>query len=307
MASARVRMLFVSDLTYQASGRRYCDEDIFLSSRLRESFDVAVCHPRDAAALMDRFDVVVVRNSGPVVHYLAEYDDFRALAVRRGTLVYNELSGKADMLGKRYLVDLSAAGYPVIPTLDSRQDLARLPAADEYAVKPVRGADSAGLRFLDREGLEELRRDGGDGFVVQPRVHFDYEVSFYFVDEAFQYALYAPGEQHRWVLKRYEPTLADLEFARTFIAWNDIAHGIQRVDACRTEDGGLLLVELEDLNPYLSLDRLDPHTRDAVVASIEGSVRALLKDSRRVTPAQTARSGRGSQMTTGMGRSVQDW
>ena len=47
-----------------------------------------------------------------------------------------------------------------------------------------------------------------------------------------------------------------------FIDWNDISHGIQRVDACRTRKGGLLLVELEDLNPYLSLDRVDSSTRE---------------------------------------------
>lgn len=32
----RRQVLFVTDLAYQARGRRYCDEDIFLTSRLRE-------------------------------------------------------------------------------------------------------------------------------------------------------------------------------------------------------------------------------------------------------------------------------
>src|SRR5262245_28299659 len=195
MSSARPRMLFVSDLTYPARGRRYCDEDIHLSSRLRASFDVAVCHPLDAAALMDEFDVVVVRNSGPVVDYLAEYDEFRDLALKHDKAVYNQLTGKADMLGKRYLADLSSAGCPVIPTVDAREDLARLPDADEYVVKPVRGADSAGLRYVRWDQLEELRHDG---LIVQPRVNFQYEVSFYFVDHACQYALYAPQTDERW-------------------------------------------------------------------------------------------------------------
>jgi hypothetical protein len=31
-----------------------------------------LCHPLDATALMNRFDAVVVRNSGPVLHY--QYD-----------------------------------------------------------------------------------------------------------------------------------------------------------------------------------------------------------------------------------------
>lgn len=47
-----------------------------------------------------------------------------------------------------------------------------------------------------------------------------------------------------------------------FIEWNRIENGIQRVDACRTRDGKLLLVELEDLNPYLSLLELDRKTRE---------------------------------------------
>ena len=59
----------------------------------------------------------------------------------------------------------------------------------------------------------------------------------------------------------YPCSKEDLAFADRFIAWNTIAHGIQRVDACRTGDGRLLLVELEDLNPYLSLLETDEATR----------------------------------------------
>ncbi|GAA1607862.1 hypothetical protein GCM10009828_039260 [Actinoplanes couchii] len=66
MVVSRARVLYVSDLSYQARGRRYCDEDIRLTSRLRDSSDLALCHPLDARALMGGFDVVVVRNSGPV-------------------------------------------------------------------------------------------------------------------------------------------------------------------------------------------------------------------------------------------------
>ena len=41
----------------------------------------------------------------------------------------------------------------------------------------------------------------------------------------------------------------DIAFAVRFIEWNTVTHGIQSADACRTNDGELLLVELEDLNP----------------------------------------------------------
>ena len=54
-------------------------------------------------------------------------------------------------------------------------------------------------------------------------------------------------------MKEYVPTEEDLAFAERFIEWNNLDWGIQRVDACRSKQGELLLVELEDLNPYLSL------------------------------------------------------
>ncbi|MER5178881.1 hypothetical protein ABT009_10990 [Streptomyces sp. NPDC002896] len=270
---ARPSLLYVTDLAYQARGRRYCDEDIHLSSRLRADFDIALCHPLDAVALMDGFDAVVVRNSGPVLHYQKEYDAFRDQAVARGTRVYNPLTGRADMKGKQYLLDLTEAGYPVIPTIDRPGDLGRLPETALYAAKPKAGADSIGLSFVSREELEG--QDWGD-ILVQPRIDFRYEVSFYYVDDDCQYALHAPDPGRRWVLEPYEPTAADLAFARRFIDWNTIDHGIQRVDACRTQDGDLLLVELEDLNPYLSLDLVPDRTRDAFVTSMTTSLRRFL-------------------------------
>ncbi|TXS31886.1 hypothetical protein EAO74_08195, partial [Streptomyces sp. gb1(2016)] len=66
------------------------------------------------------------------------------------------------------------------------------------------------------------------------------------------------------------------DFARRFVEWNTLTHGIQRVDACRTPEGGLLLVELEDLNPYLSLDLVSDRVREAFVARMRDSVRELL-------------------------------
>ncbi|MEV6025840.1 hypothetical protein [Streptomyces sp. NPDC052036] len=271
---ARPRLLYVTDLAYPARGRRYCDEDIDLSSRLRADFDIALCHPLDAAALMDGFDAVVVRNSGPVLHYQEAYDAFRARAAAHGTRVYNPLTGRADMAGKRYLLDLTEAGFPVIPTVDRPEDLGRLPAAARYAVKPKAGADSIGLDFVPRSRLPELT--WGD-ILVQPRIDFRYEVSFYYVDDAFQYALHAPDPERRWVLEPYEATDADLAFARRFIDWNTLDRGVQRVDACRTRDGDLLLVELEDLNPYLSLDLVSGRTRDAFVTALTASLHRCLE------------------------------
>ena len=67
------------------------------------------------------------------------------------------------------------------------------------------------------------------------------------------------------MLEKYEFNDEDVKFAERFIKWNDIKNGIQRVDACRTQSGELLLVELEDLNPYLSVQELDDKTREQFI------------------------------------------
>ncbi|KJC63557.1 hypothetical protein [Agreia bicolorata] len=270
-ARQRLRILYVSDLAYEAKGRRYCDEDIYLSTQLGDDFDVAICPPLAAQQLMDAFDVVVLRNSGPVIHYLPEYEAFREAARNRGICVFTEPTGRADQTGKQYLLDLFRAGYPVIPTIDDAADLAQLPHTAEYIAKPKLGADSIGLTVVQRDQLPTLHYDN---LLVQPRIDFQYEVSFYYVDRTPQYALNAPDPTKRWELQHYQASDDDWTFAQQFIDWNTIEHGIQRVDACRTGDGELLLVELEDLNPYLSLDLLDEHARTSFITAMKESIRA---------------------------------
>lgn len=267
-----LRVLLVTDLSYPARGRRYGDEDIWLAGALREHVTLSLCHPLDAEALLDTADVVLVRNSGPVIHYSDAYASFRRRALELGIPVSPQLTGRADQVGKEYLTALYADGFPVIPTVTGAGDLARLPDVPEYVVKPVDGADSVGLRVLDRE---EVERADLTGQLVQPLVPFAHEVSFYVVDRTVHYALHAPDPQARWVLEPFDPTPEDLAFAQRFVDWNDIDHGIQRVDACRTLDGDLLLMELEDWNPYLSLDLVSEAERAGLVAALIGSLRAI--------------------------------
>jgi hypothetical protein len=267
----RPSLLLVTDLRYPARGRRYGDEDVWLSGELREHFDVALCSPLDAAALLDPYDLVLVRNSGPVLHHQQAYDAFRTAVAERGTRLVNPLSGRGDMRGKGYLVELSRAGEPVIPTVDRREDLHLLPPSDRYVVKPLLGADSIGLQVV-------ASADGVDltGMLVQPLVDLVYEVSFVFVGRRFQYAVHAPDRDRRWELQPYAPTDDDLAFAQRFVDWNALDVGVQRVDACRTRDGELLLVELEDLNPYLSLDLVEPATRASFTAALVASLHRAL-------------------------------
>jgi hypothetical protein len=258
-------ILYLTDFAYQAKGRRYCDEDIRITDFLRSRFHVATCHPACCEPFEDAADLVVFRNAGAVSGFLEAYEAFRARVAQKGMRTYNDFTGKADMAGKQYLLDMAVAGMRAIPTVDNKDDIGKLPEAERYVLKPKGGADSIGLEFLTRDDLLQREVPSGET-LIQPAVDFEYEVSFYFMDGEFEYAMYAPSPKARWQLAPYEASKADLAFAQEFVEWNAIEHGIQRVDACRTHGGELLLVELEDLNPYLSIDRLDAAARDCFLS-----------------------------------------
>ncbi|WP_286177199.1 hypothetical protein [Bacillus sp. AFS017274] len=181
------------------------------------------------------------------------------------------------MNGKEYLIELTNAQFPVIPTIETLDSLDKLPNVETYIVKPKDGADSIGLEFVTKDELSDKVDSESKNTLVQPFINFEYEVSFYFIDKEFQYALYAPDKDQRWELKEYAPTVEDLTFANKFFEWNNLDWGIQRVDVCRNEQGELLLVELEDLNPYLSLLELSDETLKNFVEAMKKSLLKTLQ------------------------------
>ncbi|AIQ51927.1 hypothetical protein [Paenibacillus sp. FSL R7-0331] len=269
-------VLFVTDLYYEAKGRNYYEEDLYLTSILRKSFNLVICHPVDVEAFEDKFDLIIFRNAGPIAAYKEKFNAFRNRITSKNLLIYNSFNGKADMNGKEYLIELTNSDYPVIPTIDTIDSLSKLPDVKTYIIKPKDGADSIGMEFVSKNELSRKVDSELKNTLVQPFIDFEYEVSFYFVDKDFQYALYAPDKDKRWELVEYTPTVDDLIFANRFIDWNNINCGIQRVDACRTRLGELLLVELEDLNPYLSLLELNNETRENFVVKLIASLQKTL-------------------------------
>lgn len=255
-------ILYLTDLYYPAQGRKYYEEDLYFTSRLKVHFDLLIGHPQQALSFLHCADAVVFRNTGPVMWYKEYFNRFVAAVQQEKLVTFNSFDGKADMKGKQYLLDLTIKGYPVIPTVDHVDHIERLGATDRYIVKLKDGADSIGMSIMSREELlEQHPKDR----LIQPFLDFTYEVSFYYLDNQFQYALYAPNKQKRWELNEYEATPDDLLFAEKFIRWNNMARGIVRVDGCRLPDGSLLLVELEDLNPFLSIDVLSKAKREPFI------------------------------------------
>ncbi|MFL0507506.1 hypothetical protein ACH0B5_17335 [Ureibacillus sp. 179-F W5.1 NHS] len=213
------KLLFVTDLYYEAKGSRvYCEEDIYLTSQLRKDFQIVICHPEDMENFEADCDLILYRNVGPVARFKEKYQAFRNRIVSNELKTYNSFTGKGDMNGKQYIIDLTNASFPVIPTIDTLDDLHKLPNVETFIMKPKDGADSVGFEFVAKNQLN-AKVDSNKSMLIQPFVDFEYEVSFYFIDKVFQYALYAPNKDKRWELKAYIPTEEDLEFAQRFVDW----------------------------------------------------------------------------------------
>ena len=264
-------VLLVTDFYYEAKGREYFREDLLLGGLLRKQYNVCTTHIEDAAKLLDVADVVLLRNTGPQSTHKAH---LAALKNRTGLALYNDLLGKGDIVGKRHLLELFQLGFAVIPTFVAKNEA--FGKSERFLLKPLDGADSLGVKVLS---AEELHASECQNMLIQPLVDFQYEVSFYFVGKEFQYALYAPNPQKRWELKVYQATKEDMSFAQSFVNWNSCTHGIQRVDACRTQDGQLLLMELEDYNPFLSLELLDVDVRQKFMEALCCSLERCMESS----------------------------
>lgn len=265
-------VLYLTDLYYPAKGRNYYEEDLYITSQLKEHFNILIGNPQQALAFLDKADLIVFRNTGPVAYYQEYFNEFVETVKQKGIPTFNSFDGKADMKGKQYLLDLFADGFPVIPTIDKLEDLHLLPDSDQYIIKLKNGADSIGMEKVSKEELNNTKLDDK---LIQPFIDFEYEVSFYFINDEFQYALYAPNKNKRWDLKIYQATEEDLKFAQRFIQWNNMKRGIQRVDACKLRDGNLLLVELEDLNPFLSLDLLSEKSKSDFINKFVSALKEI--------------------------------
>lgn len=263
-------LLFLTDLNYEAAGRAYYTEDIFITGQLKDQFDLIIGDPRSSEPFESNVDGIVIRNTGPITNYQEAFAGFRQRVLHHDLKTFNSLDGQADMCGKYYLPALFKDGFRVTPSISDPTQVNLLPKATKYAIKPMMGADSIGLKFVDRAVIDELP---SDEYVIQPKLDIHEEHSLFFIDNQFCYALKTIGK--RWEMALFVPDEEEMQLAGMFIEWNGMKTGIQRVDFAKTDDG-LFLVELEDINPFLSLELLDETTRSLFIHQLKQSLLKLV-------------------------------
>lgn len=167
---------------------------------------------------------------------------------------------------KTYLRELETKGAKLIPTewieTANEQNVARAFDAlqtDDIVIKRQIGAGAAGQHRLKRgDSIPEMPHP----MMAQPflsNIQSEGEYSFIFIDGQFCHCLikraaagdYRIQSLYGGVEEPVIPDARDLESAKKIISVLDDTPLYGRVDMIRGDDGGLLLMELELIEPYL--------------------------------------------------------
>lgn len=245
------------------------EEDAELIDFLKSNFEIVVSHPRDCLPILRKVEGIVIRNIWPTYEYQNEWKVIAAKIRETKIPTYNLLTGKGDMNGKGYLVELFKSGYSVMPSVDSIKDIGVLGNIKYYWIKPTYGCDGFGSGKYTRE---ELATKNLVDYIIQPYIEFTSEPSFYYIDGIFSHAITMPNRLTNRDIQLYTPTQKELDFAQVFVDWNHLECGIQRIDMIRTKEGELLLNEIEDLCPYLCLDEVDYETKKSFLDKIRSAI-----------------------------------
>lgn len=269
------------------------EEDKFLAECLRKYFDVSMADPNNAIRELESggYSICLLRNAWPGREFEKAIIELGKFAKTRPDIVFYNPPGDYDFMdNKKYLDELTKKGQRVIPTTQNIENMNDvLGDRDSYVIKPVNGCSSHGVELVDRAKIKSVNTDD---YVIQPLIDLEREMSFFFLDNEFQYAVRSEvtdkeaGEKlgvhigNRWKLEEFQPTRNQVEWAYGFIKRTNIPHGIVRIDAASLRNGDLKLMEIERDTPLLSLvdkngdrDVLSHETREGFLANLVASLK----------------------------------
>ncbi len=205
---------------------------------------------------------------GTTWDYWDRLDEFLATLARieGQTQLFNPAALVKWNIRKTYLRDLEARGAKLIPTvwLDVADEAGARAAfdtlgSDDLVFKRQVGAGAKGQHRLKRgEPVPEMPHP----MMVQPflpMIQQEGELSFIFIDGEFCHALIKRAQPGDYRIQstyggreeKIAPSADDLAAARAIIGALGAPPLYGRVDMLRGADGGLLLMELEVIEPYL--------------------------------------------------------
>ncbi len=250
-------------------------EDCFIAKAfIKDGHHVTLTREDYDERLDELFDIIVIRN---IWHFDSDnYEEYKnkMLNLRKRLKQKNiptiNLYGKFDDSGKLYLKDLYDGGYPVIPTATDLSVFKRYNENDIFLLKPINGYEGYGIFEKQKNEIVESEK-----YIIQPKVQFEKEIEFYFLNKEFQFVLeFVPSKKPVYPIPNlYNYTDEELKIAQDFAnLCDDKFVGVQRIDFLKTKEGDLLLLEIGDSSPYLNLNSLDEKVRNIFLRNYKNMV-----------------------------------
>lgn len=219
----------------------------------------------DPQADWSSYDAAII---GTAWDYWDRLEEFLATLghIASATRIYNPLELVHWNIHKTYLRDLEARGAKLIPTLWIDQMTEQKARA---AFRDLQSEDLVFKRQIGAGAFDQHRLRAGDAIPAMPHpmmvqpflpmIETEGELSFIFIDGELSHALIkraAPGDYriqslYGGVETAIVPDGEDVRAARAVLGTLDDTPLYARVDMLRDGEGGLLLMELELIEPYL--------------------------------------------------------
>lgn len=257
------------------------EEDLIICKKLELAwYKVYITNIFFDEKLDDFFDLFIIRNSyfedkNMLKKYVNKSKEVIDRINKKGKKWIN-FSWKFDSNWKQYLVDLFKKWYPVIPSIESIENINILPDTDFYIMKDKNSYDW----FLQEKiTKKDLKKSFKRWNIIQPCLKFISEVQFYFINNTFQYALeFSPSKVPIYPrAKKYKYLKKELKIAQTFADLNNDLIWIQRIDFLKIKNWDLYLIEIEDCSPYIDLDCLRKKEQDKFIENYISMVNLYLE------------------------------
>lgn len=255
-------------------------EDIYIKNRLiQDGNHVDIKWIDYDESLDDKYDLIIRRNA-----WVEELEDTTKYSELNKRLI-NRLISKGiktvnlvglDGLGKYYLQDLYHKNLKVIPTTNNIKEA----LSWNYNSYILKLKDSFGSGIGQKSVLKEnLKEEYNIQYLIQPKLDFKSEVQTYFINNKLMYALeYTPSKYPTYP----EPILIELskneeELAKNFASLSDIKVGMKRIDFLRLDDNSLILMEIEDNSPHMSIETLNEELKSKVLDHYVNGIYSYIK------------------------------
>ena len=257
-------------------------EDEYLATAFRKDGHLVTVRWIDYEENLDeKFDIIIRRNTWVArIEETKSYEEKNKILVERlkkKNVKTVNMEG-VDGNGKGYLCKLYKEGRKVIPTVDTIEDALKMPAINEYVLKDKKSMGSGlGQKIVKKE---ELAKQFQEGYLIQPKLSFKSEVQCYFVGQKFMYAYgYTPSKYPDYPTPRLiQLKEAERNLACEFAQASGLEVGFQRIDFLKLENDQLILLEIEDNSPHMSLEELEEAFRDRVMDEYKKNIYQYLQD-----------------------------